>query len=124
MTYAFFHRLAKDCERIDILFDLYHQKSIKENKQNCKGKQAGILTYVSHDDQALPVKMDRFLLLSLNKVSFQHTQSQTSLAMLSWGSWWLDMYHLSHAVNIERYRSVTILSPDMDVLVCAVYNYS
>ena len=48
-----FHQLPQDCERIDIVFDLYHQKSIKGNERNRRGKQAGILTDVSHNDQAL-----------------------------------------------------------------------
>ena len=52
--------LAEYCERIDIVFDLYHQKSIKENEPNRRGKQTGILTGVSHVDQALPVAMDKF----------------------------------------------------------------
>ena len=42
--------LAEDCECIDIIFHLYHQMSIKGNEWNRRGKQAGILTDVSHDD--------------------------------------------------------------------------
>ena len=34
------------------------------------------------------------------------------------------MYHLSHAVKTDKYRSEIILFPDMDVLVCDIYNYS
>ena len=34
------------------------------------------------------------------------------------------MYHLSHAVKMDKYRSVIISSPDTDVLVCAIYNFS
>ena len=34
------------------------------------------------------------------------------------------MFHLSHAVKIDKYRSVIILSSDTDVLVCTIYNYS
>ena len=33
------------------------------------------------------------------------------------------MYHLSHAVKTDKYRSGIILSPDTDVLVCAIYKY-
>ena len=52
--------LAEYCERIDIVFDSYHQKSIKENEPNRRGKQTRTLTGVSHGDQALPVAMDEF----------------------------------------------------------------
>lgn len=34
------------------------------------------------------------------------------------------MYHLSYPVKTDKYRSVKILPPDTDVLVCAIYNYS
>ena len=66
-----FQGLADDCVRIDIVSDLYHQKSIKGNDRNRRGKQAGMITDVSHDDQALPVEIDKFWLLSQNKISFQ-----------------------------------------------------
>ena len=66
-----FHRLPEDYEHTDIVFDLHDQKSIKGNEQNYRGKQAGILTEVSYDDQTLPVEMDELWLLSKNKVSFQ-----------------------------------------------------
>ena len=41
-----FQGLAEYCERIDTVFDLYHEKSIKGNERNRRGKQAGILTDV------------------------------------------------------------------------------
>ena len=34
------------------------------------------------------------------------------------------MYHLNHAVKVDKYRIVIILPPDVDVLVCVIYNYS
>ena len=42
---------AEDCEHIDIVFDLYHKKSIKRNEGNRRSKQAGILIDISYDHQ-------------------------------------------------------------------------
>ena len=113
---------------------------------------------VSHNDQALPVEMDKFWPLSQNKVSFQQFFIKWLLAKDTSGKTiYLGgnntpdenaciltstaeaepllrcfheeaddriMYHLSHAVKMDKYRSVIISSPDTDVLVCAIYNFS
>ena len=59
-----FTNLSKGCTRIDIIFDLYHDKSIKGSERKRRYQSAGILTKVTRSDQPFPVEMDKFWSLS------------------------------------------------------------
>ena len=66
-----FKNLAETCARMDIVFDLYRENSIKAHERNGRSTKVGIATNVSHPDQPLPVDIDAFWSFSHNKVSFQ-----------------------------------------------------
>ena len=57
--------------RIDIIFDLYNDNSIKGSERSRRGTASGIHTPVKRPYQPLPIEMDRFWSLATNKVSFQ-----------------------------------------------------
>ena len=67
-----FSYLSRYCNRIDIIFDLYLQHSIKQFERDRRGKHDAINTTISQVDQPLPVDMDRFWSSAENKVRFQH----------------------------------------------------
>ena len=67
-----FNSLSRDCTRIDIVFDLYKDDSIKAcERSRRRGSLSGIPTSVARPSQPLPVDIDTFWYLSSNKVSFQ-----------------------------------------------------
>ena len=66
-----FKSLAETCTRVDIVFDLYRENSIKSHERKRRSTKSCIATSVSHHDQPLPVDIDAFWALSHNKVSFQ-----------------------------------------------------
>ena len=63
--------LSATCTRIDIVFDLLKEKSIKSHERNRRSDGKGILTNVCTLDQPLLIEMKKFWALSDNKVSFQ-----------------------------------------------------
>ena len=50
--------LSRDCNRIDIIFDLYLQQSIKQCERDRRSKHDAINTIISRTDQPLPVDME------------------------------------------------------------------
>ena len=66
-----FKSLGNTCQRIDIVFDLYKEQSIKASERNRRATVAGIETYITNVDQSLPIEMDRFWSVGKNKVAFQ-----------------------------------------------------
>jgi len=66
-----FSNLSTNCDRMDIIFDLYLQQSIKEDERNRRSKSDPIDTIISNLNQHLPVEMDRFWALLDNKMRFQ-----------------------------------------------------
>ena len=66
-----FQSLSVTCTCIDIVFDLYKEKSIKSNEHDRRSDGKGVLTNVCTLDQPLPVEMKKFWALSDNKVSLQ-----------------------------------------------------
>ena len=66
-----FQSRSVTCTRIDIMFDLYKEKSIKSNERDRRSDGKGVLTNVCTLDQPLPVEMKKFWALSDNKVSLQ-----------------------------------------------------
>ena len=66
-----FWALSATCTRIDIVFNLYKEKSIKSNKRDRQSDGKGILTNVCPLIQPLSVEMKKFWALFDNKVSFQ-----------------------------------------------------
>ena len=66
-----FEGLSRTCSRTEIIFDLYHESSIKGSERSRRSKRPGVYTAVSRLDQPLPVELDKFWSVSSNKVSFQ-----------------------------------------------------
>ena len=63
-----FRPLSATCTSIDIVFDLYKEKSVKSHERH---RRSDGKCNVSTPDQSLPVEMKKFWDLSDNKVSFQ-----------------------------------------------------
>ena len=66
-----FQSISATCTRIDIIFDLYYDQSIKASKRRRRAKNDGIVTFITNLDQPLPVEMDKFWGVSKNKVALQ-----------------------------------------------------
>ena len=66
-----FSSLSKGCTRIDIVFDIYLQQSIKQGERNRKSKLEPVETNISTIKQQLPVEIDRIWSSSDNKMKFQ-----------------------------------------------------
>ena len=66
-----FNTLATSCERIDIVFDVYVEHSVKASERRRRATVEGIETMISTFDQILPVEMERFWSLSANKTALQ-----------------------------------------------------
>ena len=66
-----FTHIAKNSNRIDIIFDLYLEGSIKQNERDRRKKSTPINVTISSTDQTLPVEMDSFWSSSKNKVELQ-----------------------------------------------------
>ena len=68
-----FSNLLKSPSRIDIIFDLYLQQSIKEDERSRRSKNEPIDTKIMSLQQQLPIEMDRFWSSSDNKMRFQQS---------------------------------------------------
>ena len=66
-----FETLSKDCSRIDIIFDLYLQNSVKEQERNRRGNDKITETIITSVKQVLPVDTDDFWGSSDNKMQLQ-----------------------------------------------------
>ena len=66
-----FTHIAKNSNRIDIIFDLYLEGSIKQNERDRRKKSTPINVTICSTDQTLPVEMDSFWSSSKNKVELQ-----------------------------------------------------
>ena len=66
-----FSDYRKNCTRLDIIFDLYLEKSIKHHERNRRSKQEGIATQIIDGEEQLPIDMDKFWALEQNKVQLQ-----------------------------------------------------
>ena len=66
-----FSHLSRGCSRLDIIFDLYIEQSIKEHERERRSKADGINTAINRRDQPLPVDMNRFWSSTTNKVRLQ-----------------------------------------------------
>ena len=66
-----FSHLSRGCSRLDIIFDLYIEQSIKEHERERRSKTDGINTEINRRDQPLPVDMNRFWSSTTNKVRLQ-----------------------------------------------------
>ena len=60
--------LSKKCDRIDVIFDLYLQQSIKQDERNRQSKADPIEVRIFHFEQQLPE----------NKMRLQPVQYQSS----------------------------------------------
>ena len=66
-----FKFMSRNCERVDIVFDLYLENSTKQGERGRRKKTAAIDVSIQHDDQPLPVSMDSFWASSFNKEQLQ-----------------------------------------------------
>ena len=66
-----FSHLSRGCSRLDIIFDLYIEQSIKEHERERRSKMDGINAAINRRDQPLPVDMNRFWSSTTNKVRLQ-----------------------------------------------------
>ena len=61
ILWAMFMKLCGDtCERVDIIFDNYFKRSIKQHERNRRPKSEAIITPITNDDQPLPVDLSAF----------------------------------------------------------------
>ena len=67
-TFSF---LFKSCNRVDIVFDVYKENTIKASQRRRRTTGEGIKTIISGFDQPLPVEIDRFWSVSKNKKAIQ-----------------------------------------------------
>ena len=66
-----FSLLSIGCNRMDIVFDLHLEQSIKQAERSRRSKLLPIDTNISSNKQQLPVEMDRFWASSDNERKFQ-----------------------------------------------------
>ena len=74
-----FISLSETCNRVDIVFDVYNEQSIKGSDRRRRTKVEGIETIITGFDQPLPVELDRFWPVSKNKNAFQQPSTQWTL---------------------------------------------
>jgi len=151
--------LSRDCNRIDIIFDLYLQQSIKQCERDRRSKHDAINTIISRTDQPLPVDMESFWSSTENKVRLQqffikwmietykdckpvylggsHLTDLTACMKLVQGNEGYErllkcdheeaddriMFHVNHAVTVDKFRRVIVASADTDVFICLVYHF-
>ena len=65
--------LSSSCNRIDIIFDVYKDQSVKSSERKRRATVEGIETIINTMEQTLPVEMDRFWSLPDNKTALQQT---------------------------------------------------
>ena len=152
--------LSKDAKRIDIIFDLYIDDSIKQFERNRRSKSESIETTIKRNDQPLPKELDKFWASNENKMKLQqhfikyvletyneekvvylggsHLDKPSSCIKISMGNAILVrmlnceheeaddriMFHISHAVKVDKLKRVTVASADTDVFVCLLYNFN
>ena len=63
--------LSKDAQRIDIVFELYFENTVKYGERNRRQKTTAIDVIIEKDNQPLPVTMDSFWASSTNKENLQ-----------------------------------------------------
>ena len=66
-----FLSISTSCSRLDIVFDLYQNNSIKGSERKRRKGDDAIITFIDSLDQPLPNDMKKFWPLSENKVAFQ-----------------------------------------------------
>ena len=66
-----FKSISENCTRLDIVFDLYKDQSIKASERSRRATIEGIETVVNNADESLPVEIERFWNVAKNKVQFQ-----------------------------------------------------
>jgi len=71
--WASFQSLSKESTRIDIVFDIYLDESIKQQECTRRGKEY-IETTISSKDQNMPVEMDKLWGSSSNKMQLVLTK--------------------------------------------------
>ena len=67
-TFSF---LFKSRNQLDIVFDVYREKTIKESERRWRTTGEGIETIISGFDQPPPVEIDQFWSVSRNKTALQ-----------------------------------------------------
>ena len=67
-TFSF---LFKSRNQVDIVFDVYREKTIKESERRWRTTGEGIETIISGFDQPPPVEIDQFWSVSRNKTALQ-----------------------------------------------------
>ena len=72
-----FISLSETCNRVDIVFDVYNEQSIKGSERRRRTKVEGIETIITGFDQPLPVELDRFW--PKNKIALQQLFTQWTL---------------------------------------------
>ena len=155
-----FEQLSKQCMRIDIVFDLYLNNSVKGYERLRRSKVDSIETLILRYDQQLPVDIDRFWSSNKNKTNLQkafikwminnynshksvylggshdeelamclHLQNGNAYIVpaLNYGHEEADnriIYHINHAVKVERFSRIIVASGDTDVFICLLYHFS
>ena len=72
--FATFKRLSAGCQRIDIVFDIYLDSSIKQHERKRRSeKHQSTETIITSIEQALPVEFESFWGSSSNKMQFQQS---------------------------------------------------
>ena len=155
-----FQNIFQTSQRIDIVFDLYLDQSIKQGERNRQKNKGCIEITIKSANQTLPIEMDKFWESSSNKMQLEqifiswvlenyegsrpiflggaNRDDITSCIMISNGiassqqllkcgheeahDWIL--FHADHAIKIENFKKIIIVSPDTDVLVSAVHHFS
>ncbi len=156
-----FSYLSKECNRIDIIFDLYLQQSIKQLERDRRSNHKAINTFINRNDQPLPVDMDSFWASPDNKVRLQQffikwlteiiLHNQDCKAVYLGGSHVTDltvcmklvdgkehserllkcdheeaddriMFHVNHAVVVDKFQRVVVASSDTDIFICLVFH--
>ena len=141
------NKLSFNAARIDIVFDLHILQSIKQDERNRRGGIEGISTIITFPDQQLPIDMDMFFIKWLTEhysgnqplyFGGAHPDDIASCVKIVNGCITLDrllkcdheeaddriLFHVSHAIKVDRYQKIVIASPDTDVFISAHHHFS
>ena len=66
-----FKAIGKEAARIDIIFDLYLERSIKEQERSRRGKTESVDVSISNWNQHIPIDVEKFWSSGSNKAQFQ-----------------------------------------------------
>lgn len=66
-----FSRLSSKSARLDIVFDIYLENSVKQQERDRRGKKNATETIITNEKQALPVDIEGFWCSSSNKMQLQ-----------------------------------------------------